>query len=225
MLQSAPPSGPRASRQSGRLTAGHLQNRGGIQKRNSTPTRVDKDGDLVMGAASTARASGSGSGRGASIRGSASARRHGTPDALSSRVSSRPSRTGIDPSAIQKAVLRGMGSDAKLPRNSRAGARLIRGSGRDRELRDGYDRISVLGLKESKAASNEDGGVKDLVIFLERKATERQPEKQAVKIKKVSLTVQLAGHQQLQSFGLGPLSFQAKPSERRPRYAATIAPG
>lgn len=64
----------------------------------------------------------------------------------------------------------------------------------------------------------------DLIIFLERKATERS--NGPVKIKKVCLTSTFAGHQQFKSFGSsGPLSFQAKPSERRPRYAATIAPG
>ena len=224
MLQSAPPSGPRASRQSGRLPQGRLQSRGGIQKRNATPTRVDKDGDLVMSATTASRPSGSGSGRGASIRGSATTRRHGTPDTSSSRVSSRPNRTEIDPSAIQKAVLRGMGANETLQKGPRSLAKISRGSGRGNEIREGLDKINVYGLKNSKAASNAEGGIKDLVVFLERKATERS--NGPIKIKKVCLTSKFAGHQQFQSFGSsGPLSFQVKPSERRPRYAATIAPG
>ena len=186
MLQSASPSESRPTRQPGRLPQGRLHTRGGIQKRNATPTRLDKDGDLVMGAAAAPRTSGSGSGRGASIRGSATARRHGTPDSLTSRVSSRPSRKGLDPSAIQKAVLRGMGSNETLPKGPRATAKSLRGSGQGLEVKDGLDKITIYGLKQSKAASNQDGGVNDLIVFLERKATERS--KGPVKIKKVCLT-------------------------------------
>lgn len=224
MLPTAPPSGPRATRQPGRLPQGRLQSRGGIQKRNATPTRVDKDGDLVMGATATSRARGSGSGRGASIRGSATTRRHGTPDTPSSRASTRPSRSGIDPSSIQKAVLRGMGVNERLQKGSGSLAKISRDSRRGNEVRDGLDRIKIYGLKQSKAVSNADGGVKDLIVFLERKATERSSG--PIKIKQVCLTTKFAGHQQSTLFGSsGPLSFQAKPSERRPRYAATIAPG
>ena len=224
MIHPAPSSESRTTRQSSRLPQGRLQSRGGIQKRNATPTRVDKDGDLMMGAAAAPRASGSGSGRGASIRGSATARRHGTPDSLASRMSSRPGRAAIDPSTIQKAVLRGMGGNETPSKGPRSLAKSLRGSGRTHEIRDGLNKISVYGLKQSKAASNEDGGVNDLIVFLERKATERS--KGPIKIKKVCLTSQFAGHQQLQSFGSsGPLSFQANLSERRPRYAVTIAPG
>ena len=221
MLQS---SESRSTRQSGRLPQGRLQNRGGIQKRNATPTRVDKDGDLMMGAAATPRAGKSGSGRGASIWGAATTRRHGTPDSSSSRGPSRPTRTGVDPAAIQKAVLRGMGSTDSLPKNPRSQNKVLRGSGRSYEPRDGLDHIKVYGWHQSKAVSNEDGGIGRLIVFLERKATERSDG--PVKIKKVCLTSRSAGHQQLQSFGSsGPLSFQANVLERRPRHAATIVPG
>lgn len=55
----------------------------------------------------------------------------------------------------------------------------------------------VLGLKQSKAASNPDGGVKDLLAFLERKATgiEAAAGTDAVRIRKVcGLSVRFAAH-------------------------------
>ena len=233
MQQSAStPSGPSVSRQSGRLTSARQPTRGGIQKRNATPSRVDKDGDLVMDAAGARVRGGgrvSGGGRGSAIRGSAQTRRQNTPDSLSSRISTRPARTGIDTSAIQKAVLRGMGSNETLPRAPRAALKGVRARENTREVKDGLNKISVRGLKESKAASNKDGGVSDLIAFLERKATNPDaPARDAVKIKKVCLTSQLAGHQQQRCRPLrclsGLLSFQSQSTERRPRYAAT-APG
>lgn len=226
MLHQAPtpPSGPRGSRQSGRLTSGGTSNRGGIQKRKGTPIIIDRDGDLVMDA-TLANGRGRGIGRGAAIRGSAQTRRHRTPEPLGARVSSRPNRTGIDTSAIQRAVLRGMGSEEAARKGPRSSLRSVRGTERNRAARDGFDKISVRGLKQSKAVSSPDGGIKDLLAFLERKATGAEtPSRDAVKIKKVCLTLQVAGHQQSCSFRLsGPLSFQAKPSERRPRYAATAS--
>lgn len=224
MLQQppAPPAGPRASRQATRPTSTRLSNRGGIQKRNSSaPARVDKDGDLVMSAGGTAGRT-AGSGRGASIRGSALNRRQNTPDSLAARTSTRPTRTGIDTPAVQKAVLRGLGSNEALPRGPRSGLRSARGRENTREPRDSFHRIRVWGLKESKAASNADGGIKDLLAFLERKATNPEaPAREAVKINKVCLTLQFAGHPHSTPRRLsGPLSFQVKLSERRPRYAA-----
>ena len=221
MVQSAE---SRPTRQSGRLPQGRLQNRGGIQKRTATPTRVDKDGDLVMGAAAAPRAGKSGSGRGASIRGAAETRRHGTPDSANSRGPSRATRKVVDPSAIQKAVLRSMGSTEPLPKRPRALNKVLRGSGRESQPRESLDSIRVHGWQQSKAGSNEDGGIGRLIVFLERKATERSDG--PVKIKKVCLTSQFAGHQQPQSYGSsGPLSFQANFPKRRPRYTVTIAPG
>ncbi len=132
--------------------------------------------------------------------------------------------TGLDASAIQKAVLRSMGSTEPLPKNPRSLNKVLRGSGRGNEPRDGLDSIKVSGWQQSKAVSNEDGGIGRLVVFLERKATERSDG--PVKIKKVCLTSRSTGHQQSQSYGSsGSLSFYANLSERRPRYAVTIAPG
>ena len=224
MLQQAPtqPTGPRATRTSAqtseRLTSSRLPSRGGIQKRNSIPIRVDRDGDLVMGAAgSGSRGSGRGSAAG---RGSTQGRRH---DPLG--VRSHPPRTGIDPSAIQKSVLRSMGSDEPVSRGARSSLRSVRGRGRGQDTREGLNRITIKGLKQSKAAGNPDGGVSDLIGFLERKATNPDaPAREAVKIKKVCLILHSTRQQRLRtSKTTGPLSFQVKLIERRPRYSATAS--
>lgn len=54
--------------------------------------------------------------------------------------------------------------------------------------------LTVKGLKESKAASNDDGGLRDLLMFLERKATTLSGRNKTVHIKKVcSVAVRLGG--------------------------------
>ena len=213
--QPPPPTGPRAS---GRLTSTRVPSRPGIQKRKTTPARVDKDGDLVMdqaGANGPAR----GRARGAAIQGSARTRRSGTSDSLAIRTS-RPTRTGIDPSAIQKAVLRGMGSSETAPRGPRSSLRSVRGR-LSQPVDEAWDQITVKGFKQSKAATNPGGGISDLIAFLERKAT-HQDAPEAVKIKKVCLTLHSARQQRHQKSRLsGPPSFQVKLSERRPRFHAT----
>ena len=211
LQQPPPPTGPR--------TSGRLPSRGGIQKRNATPARVDKDGDLVMGQAVTNGRT-RGRERSTAIRGSAQTRKSGISDQLASRTS-RPSRTGVDPSAIQKAVLRGMGSSETAPRGPRSSLRNVRGRGSNRSADEAWDQITVKGFKQSKAAANPGGGISELIAFLERKATHPDaPE--TVKIKKVCLTLHSARQQRHQHSKLsGPPSFQAKLSERRPRFYAT----
>jgi nuclear RNA export factor len=166
--------------------------RGGIHKRSSTPVKVDRDGDLDMDA------SGRGRGRGRtnrSERGAHPSRPH-------------PTKDNIDPSTMQRAITRAMNS----------GDAILRDGPRDR--RGGLDQISVRGWKESKAASNPGGGITELLSFLERKATPSDsPASERVRIKKVCLSSCSAGHKRLSNFTLtGSPSFQAKFSERRPRY-------
>ena len=208
--QPPPPTGPRAS---GRLASSRLPSRGGIQKRNKTSARVDKDGDLVMDQAGSR-------GRGAAIRNSSRTRRGGPSDSLAARVSQH-ARKGVDPSAIQKVVLRGMGSSEAAPRGPRSSLRNVRGRGSSRPTDDAWDQITVKGFKQSKAAANPGGGISELIAFLERKATHPDaPE--AVKVKKVCLTLHSARQQRHQDSNFsGPPSFQAKLSERRPRFYAT----
>ena len=231
MLQptSITPSGPRASRQSARLNASRQPVRGGIQKRSGTPLQVDKDGDLDMGADAKTRSERAvRSGRGTAIRGLGQIPRLNTPEPLTNRVSARPARARIDTAAIQKAVLRGMGSNEPVAKTGSRGARVgPRARESAREARESLERIAVFGLKQSKAANNKDGGISDLLAFLERKATIPDASaRDSVKIRKVCLTSQIAGHQQPlhpPSRISGPLSFQAKYLERRPRYAATAS--
>ena len=215
--QPPPPTGPRAS---GRLASSRLPSRGGIQKRNTTPARVDKDGDLVMEQAG-ANGRASGRGRGAAIRGSARVRRTGISESLAARTS-RPTRTGIDPSAIQKAVLRGMGSSETAPRGPRSSLRNIRGRGISRPTDEAWDQITVKGFKQSKAATNPGGGISELIAFLERKATHPDaPE--TVKIKKVCLKLHSA-RQQRHQIPNSPVRPRFKPSSQNDDRDSTLPP-
>ena len=73
---------------------------------------------------------------------------------------SRPNRNGFDPELIQKAIFRANGS----------GEAIVRQASRPT---DGLGQVVIRGWNESKAASNPDGGIKDLISFLERKASSR----------------------------------------------------
>lgn len=206
--QPPPPTGPRAS---GRLASSRLSSGGGIQKRSTTPARVDKDGDLVMDQAGT---NGRASGRG---RGAAS----------------RHVQKEIVPSTLRKTYfLRGIGSSEMAPKELRSSAR----TPRDRAARDRaalerissrladekWDHIAIKGLEQSKAAANPGGGISELISFLERKATHPPDAPEAVKIMKVCLTLHSARQLRHQVSKLsGPPSFQAKLSKRRPRFYAT----
>ena len=212
-------SGPRQS--PGRLTSSGLPTRSGIQKRNTTSVRVDRDGDLEMGASGNTNRGGSG--RGAVRRGSIRHRREATSDIQSTRSSTRLSRKGIDSSTVQRNILRSMGTNGTLPKGPRSSLKSVRGRDRGNELSERMDQVKVTGYKQSKAASNPDGGIRDLIGFLERKSKNPDgPAKEAVKITKVCSALQSARQQgRLNSKLSGPLSFQAKLSERRPRYSAT----
>ena len=215
--QPSPPTGPRAS---GRLASSRLPSRGGIQKRNTTPARVDKDGDLVMDQAGTSGRI-SGRGRGAAVRDSSRTRRGGPSDSLAARVS-RHSRKGIDPSAIQKVVLRGMGSSETTPKGPRSSLRNVKGRGSSRPTDEAWDQITIKGFKQSKAAANPGGGISELIAFLERKATHPDaPE--AVKIKKVCLTLHSARQQRHQT-SISPVRPRFKPSYQNDDRDSTLPP-
>ncbi|TDZ27179.1 mRNA export factor mex67 [Colletotrichum spinosum] len=161
----APPRAPRAmTSQPARDTRSAPKSRGGggIQKRKGGRTQTDRDGDLDMG---------SGAG------GSAARRTNNKPASTDSMRPQRSSRSGGPPtksgSRVHQAIARhldtGDGSDLvskKKPQNS------------------GLVWLTVKGLKESKASSNRDGGFKDLLAFLERKATSLSERRKPVVIKK-----------------------------------------
>ena len=186
---------------------------------------MDKDGDLEMDAAG-----GRGRARGGRGRASSQAQSGGS---TSGRDTSKngPNDGGLKATVLQKALLRGIGAGDAILRGPRAGLRMAgildeaAGKGNGRGRRDGLVQISVRGWKESKAASNPDGGIKDLLAFLERKATApNAPANEAVRIRKVCLISPFAGHQRHRIFARSsPLSFHANISERRPSQSNSAA--
>ncbi len=170
--------------------------RGGIQKRRSNLPRVDKDGDLSMDTGSSTR----GNGRGSRARG-----RGGSLGHNDSKGNSKPN-SGIAPpqrglfsgAALQKAIARGMASgdmSLKGPNRAWKTETLVKETSGRQNFQDGFgslDQITVLGLKQSKAASNKDGGVNDLLAFLERKASGNDTSAQnKVLIRKVCYSIRL----------------------------------
>jgi hypothetical protein len=94
-----------------------------------------------------------------------------------------------------------------------------------RHTREKLDDILVRGWSDSKAVANPGGCIKQLLDFLERKASpsNAQPS-EYIRIEKVCVNPHPAGQTLLSNFALiGPLSFHAKLSERRPRFSNILA--
>ena len=187
--------------------------RGGIRKRGAA-LRTDRDGDLDMDGGSSGRGRG-GRGRGRGDRGQNDSGR-GTP--TSNHSQPRDSRRhGGDKDktldAIQKAIYSSQSSQANIRQPRGRIEELTRDTGsRDR---NGLEQISVRGWKQSKAASNADGGIESLIAFMEKKGTPPDPNVAAnlrVRITKVCATPISAGHRRIRSAAaLSRLfSFQAK---------------
>ena len=136
---------------------------GGIQKRRSTGPlggRTDRDGDLEMSRPSESSAPGSSLPRSSGSRGS------------------RRNNNGIGGKTLQ-AINRHIRGDERSDS--------VRIANQDSKgHRSDITWLRVRGLRQSKAASNPDGGLKDLIGFLERKAAFHH-NRRAVTIKKVSL--------------------------------------
>lgn len=131
--------------------------------------------------------------------------------------SNGPSRTS---SRIQQNVVRHLGAD--IPR----GPNTDRVSGNSATLK-------VLGLKNSRAASNADGGIRSLLDFLEKKATnvktsgsDRGRRVRPVIIKKVCAGVQSMGNGKFSGIAPGPHSAFCRGSRRKSRRSSSpiIAP-
>lgn len=160
---------PRGKAQSTREARNPLgaksSSRGGIQKRRG-PTRVDTDGDLDMDGPSK--------------------RPNRGPATETTGGRGRPSgRGGPGPSRgaakVAQIVMKQLGGGSDLA--SRV-SRPTRGRGGQIE---GLTWLRVRGLKQSKAASNSDGGLSDLLSFLERKASSLGTgRKRHITIRKVS---------------------------------------
>ncbi|PGH18631.1 hypothetical protein AJ79_00410 [Helicocarpus griseus UAMH5409] len=144
-------SGSRASRNPRSRTG--TPDRGGIRKRGA-PTRTDRDGDLDMDA------SGSGRGRGGKGRARGDSGRRSAPAGLSqARDTRRQPDKDKTLDALQKAIFSSSSSQANIRQ----------GRSRPHE-RQGLAQVSIRGWKQSKAASNPDGGIESLIAFLEKRA-------------------------------------------------------
>lgn len=120
--------------------------RGGIRKRG--PTRVDRDGDFDMDGPS-GRGRGGKRSRGDSGRGTFAG---GQPQGRDQRRAGGDRERTLN--AIQRALTGSVESQANI-----------------RQARGGLEQVSVTGWKQSKAASNPDGGIESLIAFLEKKIT------------------------------------------------------
>lgn len=132
--------------------------RGGIRKRG--PTRTDRDGDMDMD-----RGGGRGAKRPRGDTGRAAA-------AGRSTTSGRPINRDRTLDAIQKAISSSQDSQANIRKINRTGGA-------------GLEQFSVRNWKQSKAASNRDGGVESLIAFLERRMNANSKPGPRAKITKV----------------------------------------
>jgi nuclear RNA export factor len=123
--------------------------RGGIQKRRG-PTKADNDGDLDMDAPS---------------------KRLNRGSTNETRGRGRPSGRGPQPSRgaakAAQIIMKQLGSGNSSDLSGRI-SRPTRSKGGHIE---GLTWLRIRGLKQSKAASNPDGGLSDLLSFMERKAS------------------------------------------------------
>lgn len=105
-----------------------------------------------MGGARSVRARGIGKsrGRGDLSRRTTSAARHGGSDLKDKTLD-----------ALQKAIFSNASSEANI-RRGRTGGTSVDG---------GLSQVQIRGWKQSRAASNSDGGFESLIAFLEKKAT------------------------------------------------------
>jgi nuclear RNA export factor len=131
--------------------------RGGVAKRRPGATKTDLDGDLDMDAIGKRAAK------------TAAMAAKGGPKARTTR--SAPGRNPRGVSSAAQSVLKHLkGNDASTIASKVSAAssgRTLRTRGRGGNLHF----LRVHGLKQSKATSNQDGGLSDLLAFLERKAS------------------------------------------------------
>ncbi|KAK8125235.1 uncharacterized protein PG998_000994 [Apiospora kogelbergensis] len=176
------PTGPRngAPRNSARgAGSGKAATRGGIAKRRSGgPIRVDRDGDLDM---DTSAAGGRGKKNNSAPAGSA------RKTTRTNATSSRPSRPTTKAShMVAKVIQGGTGSlHSRISQGIDPSSRHTRSS---RPINGTNTKTLIVeGLQHSKAKDNEGGGLKELLIFLERKATTAGKLSHSVRIKKSQL--------------------------------------
>lgn len=147
--------------------------RGGIRKRG--PTRTDRDGDMDMdapggrggkrgGRGGPGRPTGSGSGSGA-----------GAGAGRPARSGDRPQARDKTLEAIQKAISNTRDPQVSIRQGKNTAA-------------SNLDPFSVRGWKESKVSSHRDGGVENLIAFLERRMNAHSKSGPRARITKVCST-------------------------------------
>ncbi|KAF7536350.1 hypothetical protein G7054_g4630 [Neopestalotiopsis clavispora] len=184
------PSGPRAQRNNARGATTLNKTTGrpsGIKKRGAGGfTKTDRDGDLDMD--TSAGASGSG-------RGTRQSKTNNKPDAPTGpRRSTRsapaggrgPKPTTRAADMVKKIVEGGSGN-----LSSRIAAGIDTSTRHTRSSRPingaNITTLRIGGLKDSKAASNEGGGLRELIIFVERKASVVGKLARSIRVKKSSI--------------------------------------
>ncbi|KAI0136567.1 TAP domain-containing protein [Xylariales sp. AK1849] len=179
-----PPSGPRNQR-SARNSGGNSKTGGrGINKRRAGgPARIDRDGDLDMDTPAVAT---NGAGRG-SLRAKnnnvsvPTGPRHAT---RSTTAGARPPKASSRAEAMVKRIINNGTGDL----SSRISAGIDPSGRQSRSSRPinatNSMMLKVAGLKNSRAAHNDGGGLKELLGFLERKAANAGKLNRTVRIKK-----------------------------------------
>ncbi|KAF4556009.1 TAP C-terminal domain-containing protein [Elsinoe fawcettii] len=134
--------------------------RGGAIAKRRSALRADKDGDVSMDG---------------STRGRGGISKSKPPTGPASEVTSRKPRAGLTAGRLKAEITRHVSSGA------------ISAKGRSTTTTNRPTELKVTGWPDSKAASGSDGGVSALIIWLEKKATQRNASKRPVKLRKVRI--------------------------------------
>ncbi|TGJ84089.1 hypothetical protein E0Z10_g4704 [Xylaria hypoxylon] len=161
------PMGPKkGSTRNAQSNTGKPNSRGGISKRRGAgPLKIDRDGDLNMDASANA-----------SHPNSKRPNNNSTPSGPATRTSSRNPRPTAKAQQIIQRALNGDASQISSRRVSR------------RADTEPLVTLKVEGLKASKAASNQGGGVRELLTFIERKAKSPGQITRPIKIRKSQMS-------------------------------------
>jgi nuclear RNA export factor len=172
---------------SGRNAKGNKKNntekasaRNGISKRRGPGLRVDRDGDLSMDASTMSKGP-----------------RQKNPSAPSTIRARAPLRNPKTTTKAQQVIERVMNGS----RSAMASQVTTRTRGSRNVDTEPLVTLMVEGLKSSKAASNEGGGLRELLTFLERKAQTVSGNTRTIRIKKVcceALPTGLGGYEATQ---------------------------
>lgn len=183
------PSGPRGQRNVRGATALNKTTGrpSGIKKRGAGgPTRTDRDGDLDMDVAAAAGGSGRGNRQPSNKPAVPTGPRRSTRSAPPGGRAPKSTTRAAD--MVKKIIEGGSGN-----MSSRIAAGIDTSTRHTRSSRPinaaNTMTLRIGGLKDSKAASNEGGGLRELIIFLERKASTVGKLNQPVRVKKVSLYI------------------------------------